>query len=102
MLNILARLCSVGLAKGEVSANDLSDVHYSNPHVVGACFKLMKRIGFCKTDHIVASTRKKSHDSFVLVWTLIDHTKARAFLQECQKLIAVQAAKEETQQELNL
>jgi hypothetical protein len=96
-LQVLAALCDAGLARGEVSANDLGDREYSHPNVIGGAFKLMKRIGFVKTDRIIASTRPRSHGSFVLTWRLEDGSKATAFLNECRAVLLKQEQKEVTQ-----
>ena len=87
VLAIMSALCAAGLARGEASANDLAGMRYSCPHAVGAAFKLMKRIGFRKTDRIVASTRPASHASFVLVWRLEKRHKAERFVAECRSVL---------------
>ncbi len=87
VINIMCRLCEVGMAKGKVSANDLDGVTYTDPHVVGATFKLMKRLGFQKSNRIVASTRKGSNSSFILEWDLVDGSKAEVFLSECRRML---------------
>lgn len=78
-LIVIATLLKAGLGKGTCSGNDLVGITYGNPHVVGSCFRVLARAGFIKTDRIVASERKPSHASFVLVWTLADRSKAEAF-----------------------
>jgi len=95
VLAIMAALCEAGLKRGTVSANDISQVSYTDPHVIGATFKAMKRLGFAKSDRIIASTRPRSNSSFVLVWELAERWKAEAFLSECRKLLIGQERKEE-------
>ncbi len=101
-LAILAALCEAGLKRGTASANDTAGVVYSDPHVVGAVFKVLARVGFVKGNEIIASTRPKSNASFVLVWTLVDPSKARQFLDECRSVLCKQEGKAETQCVLNL
>lgn len=87
-LRLLAALCEAGLKRGEASANDLSEQVYPHPNVVGAVFKTLRRVGFEKTDRIMASTRPASHASFVLVWRLVAPDKATAFLMQCRSVLA--------------
>jgi hypothetical protein len=96
VIALLSAMCAAGIKRGTMSANDLVGVRYDDPHVAGAAFKLMKRIGFAKSDRIVASTRPRSHASFVLVWDLVERWKAEQFLSECSAFLTGQERKEET------
>ncbi len=93
-LRLLAILANAGIARGTVSANDLDAEQYQNPKVVGAAFKVLRRLGFAKTGQIVASTRPKSHGSFVLEWRLLDSRKAMEFVNACRGLLLRQEAGE--------
>ncbi len=93
-IRLLAVLANAGLARGTVTANDLDAEKYENPHVVGAVFKIIRRLGFVKTGEIVTTTRPSSNRRFVLVWRLVDSRKAMEFVNACRGLLLRQKVSE--------
>ena len=79
-IRVLCDLLEAGLKNGECSANDVRDVRFDEPNVIGGCFKLLPKFGFVHTDRRVKTEAAKKHYRRVDVWELSSRGKAEAVI----------------------
>ena len=89
-MRVLCDLLEAGLRKGEVSANDVRDVHFDNPKIIGGVFKLLRKFGFTHTDRRVKVIAKRKHGRLVDVWELTERSKAEQALQSMRSWLGIQ------------
>ena len=85
-IRVLSELIEAGLARGQVSANDIS-VYTCCPNSIGAAFKLLKRYGFVQTNERIKPDEKCKHGRLLFVWQLVDRSAAETFLDDCRKAL---------------
>ena len=76
-LRIIADLLEAGLKRGQCSANDIRDVRFDEPNIIGGVFRILPRFGFQQTDRRVKPLVARKNGRKVYVWELVDHEKAR-------------------------
>lgn len=90
-IRVLTDLVQAGLAKEECSANDVRDVDFSEPNIIGSSFKCLRALGFVSTNEVLKSTKPHRHAGMILKWRLEDRRKAEQFLEAQQRIIGVTA-----------
>jgi len=97
-IRILLELIEVGLAKGEVSANDVTvEVSKEQANVIGAVFKILHRFGFVHTDRRVKVTARKKHGRRVDVWEMRTPQLAKSMMNHVKSILTVKGRAEVTQ-----
>lgn len=85
VLAILADLVDAGLKYGECSANDITiEVSAEKKNCIGACFKLLRSLGFVASGRLVAAKARRKHGRRLFVWELRDTGKAQQFLRQAR------------------
>lgn len=77
---VLCDLVQAGIQKGEASANDVRQRRFEQPNVIGACFKILPKLGFVNSGRRVRTEGQQKHSRRVDVYELADRGKAEAFL----------------------
>jgi hypothetical protein len=72
-IRILCDLIEAGLKKGECSANDIRDVSFDQPNIIGGVFKILGKFGFEHTDRRIKTIALKKHGRRVDVWKVNDY-----------------------------
>lgn len=88
-IRALSYLLEAGLRAGECSATDIPDgLTFTEPNVIGAVFKLLKRCGYVqdRTRWVKPRTSRK-HGRPVPVWILADRWKAETVLQRIRAVL---------------
>jgi hypothetical protein len=77
-IRVLSDLIEAGLAKGECSANDVRDVAFAQPNIIGGVFATIRRFGFVPDycGRRVSTHTKRKHRRRVGVWVLSNHSLA--------------------------
>ena len=76
-IRILCDLLEAGIKNGHCSANDVRDVDFAEPNIIGATFKLLPKLGFkVNRARQVQTKADKKHRRWVPVWELVDRGKA--------------------------
>ena len=90
-VRVCCDLLEAGLRRGYVTANDIRDVYFSEPNVIGGIFKsCMRGCGFTKTKETEKAQAKKKHGRDLPIWILINSNMARQALNKLAgHLIAV-------------
>lgn len=91
-IRVIIDLVQAGLRNGECSANDVRDVEFDEPNIIGGAFKCLRAIGFVSTNEAIKSTKPHRHAGMILKWKLVDRSKAEQFLESQRHLIAAKAA----------
>ena len=69
---ILCDLIQAGLKNGCCSANDIRDIKFDQPNIIGGVFKILPKFGFTHTDKRIKTTAKRKHSRRVDVYVLGD------------------------------
>ena len=85
-VRVLSDLVEAGLRKGHCSANDVRDVKFAEPNVIGGTFKILHAFGFVKTVPVKA-TRKKRHGGTIFLWVLEDRAAAYRLVAEMRQVL---------------
>lgn len=76
-IRILCDLIEAGIKQGHCSANDVRDVEFDEPNIIGATFKLLPKLGFkVNRARQVQTQADKKHKRWVPVWELVDRRTA--------------------------
>ena len=86
-IRILSDLIEAGLRNGKVSANDIKDVHFDQPNVIGCTMRLLPKFGFEHTDERVKMTAKRKHKRRADVWILANRLRAEQFIAHQRRLL---------------
>lgn len=70
-----------------MSANDLGDMGFEQPNLVGGLFKTLPRFGFRHTDERVKTVAKRKHARRVDCWVLEDRAKAKRLVQPIRRFL---------------
>lgn len=92
VLRVFADLVEAGLRNGECSANDIRDVDFAEPNIIGASMKGLRALGFVSTGKILKSTKPNRHAGMILKWRLEDRRKAEEFLEAQRRMIGIKVA----------
>ena len=90
-IRVLTDLVQAGLAKGECSANDVRDVEFSEPNIIGSAFKCLRALGFVSTGTVLKSTKPHRHAGMILKWRLEDRGRAEKFMEAQRHLLGITA-----------
>lgn len=78
IIRVLMDLLEAGIKNGRCTANDVRDIQFDEPNVIGSTFRLLPRMGFVKTERRVKMTQKRKHARDVAVWELTDGGRYKA------------------------
>lgn len=89
-VHVCMDILKAGLRNGRASANDVRDLKFDEPNVIGGWFRgCAVKSGFRKADpyrdrppYTVKSTKKTRHSGESAVWILEDSAKAHRILRE--------------------
>ena len=79
-IRVLVDLLEAGLKHGECSPNDMRDICFDEPNVIGSVFKILPRFGFVQSDRRVATQLVRKHKRKVFIWELRDPQRAQVAL----------------------
>jgi hypothetical protein len=97
---VLCDLLEAGIKNGCCSANDIRDITFNQPNIIGGIFKILPKFGFLHTDRRVKTIARKKHARRVDVWEVKDMAQARDTLDKIQSIILGKAKELIKQQEL--
>jgi hypothetical protein len=82
-VRILCDCLEAGLRKGEVTANDVRDIQFVEPNIIGATFRgKLPGLGFrCDHTRVVKTVSEKKHSRWVPTWVLEERWKAEKALE---------------------
>lgn len=99
-VRILCDLIEAGLRKGECSANDVRDVSFEQPNIIGSVFRILPKFGFTHTDRREVTQRARKHKRRVDVWALDDTLKARQLVVHLKGFLLLKESAQPAQQQL--
>ena len=96
-IRILCDLIEAGLRKGECSANDIRDITFAQPNIIGGVFKTLPKFGFTHTDKREVTQRARKHGRRVDVWTLTDTSTAQQLLVHLKNVLVKEPSQQQQQ-----
>ena len=98
-IRILMDLIQAGLRNGQTSANDIRDVKFVQPNIIGCTVRLLPKFGFVHTDERTKTTAARKHKRRVDIYKLSERWKAEAYVRHLQSSLI---NKKEIQEELGI